>query len=538
MKLSAVSSYLFHPPKREPRKFMALAQWQIMLFALSMGVFFRFYGLDHKLYWLDEVDFSMRIAGYSLAEIKEFLTGQSLVSAGFLERYQYPQPDRTLGDMLNSIFLETTDQVPIFYALARYWTQLMGNSIAVVRSASAMISLFSFVGIYWLAQELFQSKAVSRVALLLLVVSPVHIIYAQEARPYSLLIVSILFSTAVLLRALKSQSKLWWAAYSFSLIFGVYTHLIFGLVGISQGLYVLILNRFRIRGVVLSYLASAVVALFAFLPWLAMLISQPSGQTINYLLSRQGSMIYRIVRVSGILSRVVLDFGTGQVLSWQAIVLSVVPVGVVLLLFAYALYVLVKKTARAVWLLPVLLIVVPAILLVLPNILIGTQTGTTRYMLPMMLGIQLTLAYLLATKLTTAGRTARYGWQLLLVVILSCGIFSGALRTQTELWWDQLPHLLGDIPASSTYINQAQSPLVVVDADRNVDIVITQVLAHRLSPETQLSFLLPPYPVTRQAQFSDVFLFQPSDALRSQAQQAYGVEAEQLTDMLWELPSS
>ncbi|MEM9164033.1 MAG: hypothetical protein AAGC54_13315, partial [Cyanobacteria bacterium P01_F01_bin.4] len=94
---------------------MALAQWQIVLVVVSIGVFFRFYGLDHKLYWLDEVDFSMRIAGYSLAEIKAFLTGQSLVSAGFLERYQYPQPGRTLADMLNSIFLETTDQVPLFY---------------------------------------------------------------------------------------------------------------------------------------------------------------------------------------------------------------------------------------------------------------------------------------------------------------------------------------------------------------------------------------------------------------------------------------
>lgn len=516
---------------------MALTQWQIVLIAIAIGVFFRFYGLDHKLYWLDEVDFSMRIAGYSLAEIKAFLTEQSLVSAGFLERYQYPQPGRTLIDMLNSLFLETTDQVPIFYAITRYWTQLMGNSIAVVRSASAIISLFSFAGIYWLTQELFQAKAVSRIALVLLAVSPVHVVYAQEARPYSLLIVSLLLSTAILLRALKSRSNLWWVAYSFSLIFGVYSHLIFGLVGISQGLYVLIVSRLRLRSGLLPYLASAAFALLAFLPWLMLLIAQPSEQTVNYLLDLKGSMVYRTVRVSGILSRVILDFGTGQILSWQSIALSIVPVGCALLLFAHAFYILVKRTAYSVWLMPVLLVMVPGIVLVLPNIFIGTQTGTTRYMLPIMIGIQLALAYLLATNLTQASRPARYGWQLLLVVIVSCGIFSGVLRTQTEMWWNQLPHLLGDIPASSVYINQAESPLVIVDADRNIDIVMTQTLAHRLSPETQLSFLLPPYQVTSHQQFSDVFLFKPSDPLRSQVQQAYGLKAKQLTDSLWTLSS-
>lgn len=514
---------------------MLLTQWHFVGAVILVGVFFRFYGLEQKLYWLDEVDFSMRIAGYSLAELKRILLGQSLMSAETLNSYQFPQDDRTLADLLHSLFLESTDQAPLFYIMAKYWAQFLGPSIAVVRSASAIVSLFSFVGIYWLTQELFQSKTISRISLLLMAVSPIHVIYAQEARPYSLLIVSTLFSTALLLRALKSQAPSWWIAYTVSLIFGVYAHLIFVLVGISQFFYMILIARSQERYAFLSYLKAICVCLLAFSPWLVMLIRQPSKQTIGFILDLQWNPLHRLVRITGILSRGVLDFGTGQILSWRIIVLSTILVGFIMLLLAYAVYVLIKTTAPSTWQLPVALIFIPSIFLIVPDVLLGTQSGTTRYLIPVTLGLQLALSYLLGTHLATASRSGRSVWQFMTVIVVSCGVFSCTLRTQTDLWWNQLPHMLGDMPASAAYINQSQQPLVIVDADMNINVIFTHVLSHQLEADRQLTFLVPPYPVTDQDQFSDIFLFKPSEALISQTQKAYGKESEQLTSLLWKV---
>ncbi|MEG4330199.1 hypothetical protein Q5688_33505, partial [Microcoleus sp. herbarium5] len=57
-----------------------------------------------------------------------------------------------------------------------------------------------------------------------LAVSPLHVLYAQEARPYSLWSALILLSCASLLRALRLQNKLSWSIYAVANIMGFYTH--------------------------------------------------------------------------------------------------------------------------------------------------------------------------------------------------------------------------------------------------------------------------------------------------------------------------
>lgn len=83
----------------------------------------------------------------------------------------------------------------MYFVMVKQWVQWFGNSITITRSFSALVSLLAFPLIYLLCQELFNSSVIGWIAVSLLAVSPLHILYAQEARSYSLWTVTILLSS-------------------------------------------------------------------------------------------------------------------------------------------------------------------------------------------------------------------------------------------------------------------------------------------------------------------------------------------------------
>ncbi len=73
---------------------------------------------------------------------------------------------------------------------------------------------------YWLCQELFHDSSTRWVAVGLMAVSPFHVLYAQEAREYSLHTALILVSSTLLLRSLRLATWQSWAWYALSLVIG------------------------------------------------------------------------------------------------------------------------------------------------------------------------------------------------------------------------------------------------------------------------------------------------------------------------------
>ncbi|NER30255.1 MAG: hypothetical protein F6J89_22180 [Symploca sp. SIO1C4] len=67
-------------------------------------------------------------------------------------------------------------------------------------------------------------------------VSPFQVLYAQEAREYSLWTVTILLSTAALLKAMRSPSHSSWGIYTVSLTLGFYKTILSTLVAMGQGI--------------------------------------------------------------------------------------------------------------------------------------------------------------------------------------------------------------------------------------------------------------------------------------------------------------
>ena len=98
-------------------------------------------------------------------------------------------------------------------------------------------------------------------------------LYAQEARHYSLWTVTVLLSSAVLLAALRIQMKRWWALYAATVAVGMYVNALSGLVTIAHGAYVigtqLSLNGSKpvpLPRTLIAYLTATLAGFTAFVP--------------------------------------------------------------------------------------------------------------------------------------------------------------------------------------------------------------------------------------------------------------------------------
>ncbi|MFE1744807.1 glycosyltransferase family 39 protein [Coleofasciculus sp. H7-2] len=404
---------------------------------LIIGLFFRFANLEKKVYWGDESSTSRRISGYTLEEVKQEASYTGAISAKDLQKYQRPNGEKDLTDMINSL-AATAEHPPLYFLLARFWAQMWGNSVAVMRSLPALISLLAFPCIYWLCVELFELPLVGWMATGLIAISPFHILYAQEARQYSLWTVAILISSASLLRAMRVKTKSAWGIYAATLILGLYSHLFFVLTAISHGIYVFSIEKFRASKTFISYLLASLAAIILFVPWLLIALGNLSTVDEATEWTRSSFPIQSLVRTWILnLSRIFLDFNYSFKYRnfWLYIGISLS-----LIIVIYSIYFLCRQTEKRIWLFILTMVGVTAIALTFPDLISGgRRSGVARYLIPSYLAIEIAIAYLLAAKISSlSGKIwQRRLWQIATAVIISGGVLSCAVSSQAQEWWSK-----------------------------------------------------------------------------------------------------
>lgn len=524
---------------------------------LIIGIYFRFINLEKKVYWIDEVHTSVRSSGYTRTEFVSQLANQQLVGIEDLQKYQRLAPDRDLSDTINAL-AGNAEHSPLYYIMVRFWMQWFGNNNIGVprlaplqtRSLSALISLLVFPCIYWLASELFQSPPVAWMAVALMAVSPFHVLYAQEAREYSLWTVAILLSSASLLWVMRicKEAKFrvsTWVIYAVTVALGFYSHLLFGLIALAHGIYVFVIESFRFTKVLTAYLLASLAGILAFLPWLWIFINDSDG--IGGWVAKKLSLLTLVNRWLINLTSIFFDL---QIASntplfdiesasdtWQFSYTSpfIYLIASIVILVGYSTYFLYCHTRKNTWLFVFILIAVPALTLLLPDLISGGQRSSTgRFLIPCYLGIQLAVAYLLATRITSL--SIKYWqqklWQLVTIAVVSCGIVSCAISSQADTWWNKYSSYYN--PQIAHIINQAINPLVISGAEKASRLTS---LSYMLEPQVQFLLVngqnIPKIPDS----FSDVFLFRPSTELQSELkkEQKYRLQVVYELGHLWRL---
>ena len=427
--------------------------------SLVVGILFRFVNIEKKNFWFDEVFSSLRTAGYAEAEIVTNLSKPSLLRVEDFQYYQQVNPEKTPIDIINSLASEDPHHPPLYYFICRVWRNLFGSSVVVIRSLSVLVSLLIFPAIYWLCLELFDSPLVGVVTGVLVAVSPFHVLYAQEARQYSLWAVLVLVSSAALLRAIRLQKKSAWAIYAISLTACFYTFIFSVMVAMGQTIYVAIIERFRLTKTSIAYLIAGSLSVIAFSPWLWVLLqnrSQLNKVTAWTTVDRPLVQLFR----SWIGNHGRLFFNTNVDDIDRFIHFFLI------FLVGYAIYFICRDTPTRVYLLVLTLIGSTALSLSLPDLILGGGRSTLpRYLTPSYLGIELAVAYLFTTKLTrisVKGLQLRL-WQFGIIALILGGILSCAINSTAVVGDNK--RLNRDNFGVAAIVNQTNRPLLISDID-------------------------------------------------------------------------
>ena len=481
----------------------------LLVVAIALGVFFRLAYLDRKIYWVDETFTSLWLSGYSQPEVVEQIYDRPPVSVEALRKYQHVNEEKTFIDTISQL---EPQHPPLYYSLARLWSQHLGNSTASVRLFSAVVSILTIPCLYLLTLELFRSRTTALVAIALFSVSPFHLLYAQEARQYGLWMTTTVISSLLLLRALRIQSLFAWGLYAASVALCLYTSVNSILLVVGYGLYVL-LREYQLNRRVVSAIASCLVGAIAYIPWLIQLKQMDFG-TVGWT-SQSFGWLLLAGKWSANGVRLFFDVFSFDGSTSIRQLLALAPVGIALLvLIGYATYYLVKEAPREVWLFVLTLTLVTFIGLALPDLLIGgRRSGVPRYLIPSLLGIQLIISFLLSNKLALLRSSKHQLWRMVIASLVLAGMASCFTILRADVWWNKGSTYSENIIAIADRINNASNQLVISDAD----VIPVLSLSHRLEPTVKV--FLPSQPsYTRQLvnlnSFDNVYLFQPSSPLK------------------------
>ncbi|MEL6222680.1 MAG: glycosyltransferase family 39 protein [Cyanobacteria bacterium J06627_8] len=498
----------------------------VLVWIAVLGIVLRFATLDTSVYWVDEVHTATRIAGYTRSQVQTQLFDQSVIQVSALEAYQVPTVDQPLETTWRALE-QHPEHPPLYFLLGRIWLHgwlaFSQNWVLGLRSLSVLLSLLVFPGLYWLCRELFSKPSppltLSWMAIALFSIAPLHILYAQEARQYSLFTAITVITCAAFLKAVRSDRLFDWVVYTITVVIGLYSHLLFGLVAIAHGLYLALLRS--PTKLMLRYALSCCISLITFMPWLVIL-----GRYVTQVeravdaTQRNVDLNYLVNVWLRNLSRVFFstDLGTANLL--------------LLGLLGYALYRLYRETPRETWLFIIVLISVSAVPLLVTDVLTGGISSTRiRYLIPSYVGIHLAFAYWLSRCLPrlTVNSPPRpqpkWLWTSVALVML-IGMVTVSIIDATRIVSWTKSDKGAYYPAIATAINAAETPVVISDSSPTYILALSRLL----SPNVALHLVTRPIFLESVDTFSDIFVFDPSRRLQRVLQDKWGYDLEPVVE--------
>ncbi len=196
---------------------------------------------------------------------------------------------------------------PLYYCLLRLWVDVLGSSVLALRGFSVLLADVAIIGLYLFCRDALSdasrsesSLRISRLAGIfsasLLSVGATHIRWSHETRMYTLATALAVFSSWMLVRALRAETHpgRWWGAYSLLAAAFLLTHNYALFTVFAQG--VCVLGRFLLNclfgepaarrwSVFRSALGAYAAVLWMYAPWVPALLYQKRQVQNEYWIS-------------------------------------------------------------------------------------------------------------------------------------------------------------------------------------------------------------------------------------------------------------
>jgi len=501
---------------------------------LVLGIYFRVTNLNSKIYWVDEVATSLRVAGFTKQELIQEVSSLGQIPIKDLQNYQKISDRKSFDDTIQA-FIKSPEHAPLYFILARVWTKFWGSSVTAIRSLSVLFSLLTLPLIYWLGRLIFQSSKTGWFAVCLLAVSPLYVTYAQEARPYSLWVGIILLSQIALFRALRSNYWLNWLVYTISLILSFYTSLLSVLVIISQSFYVILINGFRVKSKVIYQLTAVAIALVAFSPWLVIIAQnwQQLQDNTTWMKVPLNPIAMIVIWIYS-LATIFIETPIYPQLDLMILMRILIDVHLFALIF-FSFYFLYKNQNQDIWLFILLQIFAPLMIMRGSDLILGNQMSTAiRYMMPSYLLIHLTVAYLLASKIPRISQHKKL-WIIIFSLVLFIEISSCVFMLDRSPRYQKTRNF--NNPEIARIINLNSPSILLTEPSHILDAVS---LSYLLNPSTQFQLAFNPSSWQILSSEKTIYFLNPSSSTINQITMEKVYQPKLLTDgeihlSLWKL---
>jgi uncharacterized membrane protein len=268
---------------------------------LTVGTVLRFWSLDAKPLWMDEVLTAIFSLGRRYADVPV----QTLFSIADLNQFFTVQPGVSCPQISQTVATESVHP-PLFFCLLHSWIAWLqsgdSNWIWTLRAFPALTGVGAIAALYLLNRIAF-SPAAGLLGAALMAVSPFTVYLSQEARHYTLpmLLISLALVGLVQLQQdvqTRRIRPLVWLGWVLVNVVSLYVHYFCILALIAQITVLLLWMLWKRRQIHSRYwiatgLAIAAIAL-AYLPWLPTVIGHFSRPETDWLIPRDPTWTTRL----------------------------------------------------------------------------------------------------------------------------------------------------------------------------------------------------------------------------------------------------
>ncbi len=482
----------------------------VVLIALVFGLLFRVWNVEHKIYSEDETVTSVRVAGHTLADLFVLFDGRPR-TFGEVRQLTQTGPGAGPAATVHSLIVEDPQHPPAFYVVQAIAVRIFGDSPIAARVLPTLFGLLALPLMWWLCIELFGSKLSAAVAVALVAVSPFHVLYAYQAREYSLLAAVILLSSAVLLHAMRTKTAGWWILYAATVALGMYTYPLFAYVVISHAIVVFVLERKYLREGVAPFVVAAALGGALAVPWYVIGASHRNvvGVDLEWVLSPY-PFAFMVSKWAFFAGATFFDLEYGDLR-------YLVVLAPLLLFVGYAFYRVVRARDRVVAVFVPALAGTTALGLIVPDLVLGHHFSTiARYLTPTWIALELAVAYLVTT-------SRRPAVTLAFIAVIASGVVSGLVNSRTDSWWEASD--TRPVPQIAAILARSHDALFV--CQNHYGEVLD--LAFRVPPSTRIQ-LFRDGPVPRIHDGGAAFVMSPTPQLRALLAREQGLRTVRIYD--------
>ncbi len=343
----------------------------IFLVIVLLGVVLRIYRLDALSIWIDELFTLLMVSDYF-----NYIVHYLAYTPGMFNNVNSPLFTGYLWHGLNM-------HQPLYFTILAYVSRFFGMSIIHFRLVSALFGIGSVVVMYYFTRLLYVKK-VALLSSFLLAVSPIHVLYAQEARPYTIVIFFFLCASYFFYRAVHENEWHLWMLYVFFTFLALLSHTYAYFYTFSHFLYFFSPRGFSsLEGK--RYISCLLLIVVLLLPWLPHLYYQQKFAFTVFNLQRNVNLIagFHYLNVLAYVLGMFITFAFGKTLIDETTALPLLGIGflVFILLYGVAYYKGMRKNfgEKEIFLLYIML--VPIVITFVPTFFTSTNLLVLRYLL-------------------------------------------------------------------------------------------------------------------------------------------------------------